>query len=220
MVADATAAAIRGAQIISETGRAAVADHGSFDMAMSGGHTPWNMLGALDSTEIPWDQTQIYQVDERIASPGSQDRNLTHMIMILPIERQAILHPMQVTSRDLESAARAYDEELPDHLDLIHLGLGPDGHTASLVPSDPVLEVTDRRVALTGTAYQGHQRMTLTYPGIAIAGKAMFLVTGPDKREALAKLVAGDRTIPAGRIGIDDVVVVADRAAAADLPAD
>jgi 6-phosphogluconolactonase/glucosamine-6-phosphate isomerase/deaminase len=130
------------------------------------------------------------------------------------MDHQAMLRPMPVTQRDLEKAARDYENTLPDPLDCVHLGLGPDGHTASLVPGDPVLEVTDRRVAITATAYQGHPRMTLTYPALAKARKIVWLITGPDKVDALAKLLAGDTSIPAGRVENDDMVIIADEAAA------
>jgi 6-phosphogluconolactonase/glucosamine-6-phosphate isomerase/deaminase len=126
---------------------------------------------------------------------------------------------MPVTQRDLEGAAREYESQLPDPLDLVHLGLGPDGHTASLVPGDPVLEVADRRVALTETTYQGHPRMTLTYPAIDAAGQIVWLVTGEEKRDALVKLLAGDPTIPAGRVRNDRMTVVADEAAAGGVSA-
>src|SRR5215207_7041935 len=192
-------AARRGADLIAAAGRAAVDEHGSFALAMSGGRTPWAMLAILSvHGEMPWEQTSLFQVDERIASPGSPDRNLTHMVLGLAMEQQPALRPMPVTQRDLEAAAREYEESLPERLDLVHLGLGPDGHTASLVPDDPVLEVRDRRVALTGGEYQGHRRMTLTYPAIDSARQVLWLVTGPDKREPLAKLLAGDPSIPAG----------------------
>jgi 6-phosphogluconolactonase/glucosamine-6-phosphate isomerase/deaminase len=171
------------------------------------------ILGELE--EMPWAETELFQVDERIASPGSEDRNLTHMVLGLSMDHQAMLRPMPVTQRDLEGAARDYENTLPDPLDCVHLGLGPDGHTASLVPGDPVLEVTDRRVALTETAYQGHPRMTLTYPALNSARKIVWLITGPDKVEALAKLQAGDRSIPAGRVENDNMIIVADEAAAA-----
>src|SRR5215218_155920 len=156
-------AARRGAELIAAAGRAAAEEHGSFSLAMSGGRTPWAMLSILsENREMPWERTSLFQVDERVASPGSPDRNLTHMVLGLSMDQQPALRPMPVTQRDLEAAVREYEDSLPERLDLVHLGLGSDGHTASLVPGDPVLEVGDRRVALTETAYQGHHRMTLT----------------------------------------------------------
>lgn len=212
---DERAAARRAAELIAEAGAAAVADHGYFGFAMSGGRSPWAMLAILGELEqMPWGETELFQVDERIASPGSEDRNLTHMVLGLSMEHQSSLRPMPVTSRDLDAAAHEYESQLPEPLDLVHLGLGPDGHTASLVPGDPVLEVADRRVALTGTEYQGHRRMTLTYPAIDAARRILFLVTGAEKREPLQKLLAGDDSIPAGRVENDAIVVVADEAAA------
>lgn len=208
-------AARRGADLIAAAGRAAVDEHGSFALAMSGGRTPWAMLAILsDHEEMPWERTSLFQVDERVASPGSPDRNLTHLVLGLAMEHQPALRPMPVTERDLEAAAREYEESLPERLDLVHLGLGPDGHTASLVPGDPVLEVGDRRVALTAAAYQGHRRMTLTYPALAAAGQVLWLVTGAAKREPLAKLLLGDGSIPAGRVENASMTVVADEAAA------
>jgi 6-phosphogluconolactonase len=215
VVADERAAARRAAELIAEAGEAAAAARGPFGMAMSGGRSPWAMLAILGELErMPWEATELFQVDERIASPGSEDRNLTHMVLGLSMHHQAMLRPMPVTQRDLEGAAHDYENGLPERLDLIHLGLGPDGHTASLVPGDPVLEVDDRRVALTETAYQGHRRMTLTYPAIAAARQVLWLVTGAEKREPLAKLLAGDRSIPAGRVENENMIVVADEAAA------
>lgn len=212
---DEKAAARRAAELIATTGKAAVADHNTFSLAMSGGRSPWAMLAILgELEEMPWAETELFQVDERIASPGSEDRNLTHMVLGLSMDHQAMLRPMPVTQRDLGGAAHDYENTLPDPLDCIHLGLGPDGHTASLVPGDPVLEVTDRRVAITETAYQGHPRMTLTYPALSAARKIVWLITGADKVEALAGLRAGDTSIPAGRVENDNMVIVADEAAA------
>lgn len=213
---DERAAARRGAELIAAAGAATVAERpGPFSLAMSGGRNPWGMLAILgDLEEMPWDATELFQVDERVAAPGSEERNLTHFVLGLSIDHQSALRPMPVTSRDLDAAAREYESSLPDRLDCIHLGLGPDGHTASLVPDDPVLEVGDRRVALTETEYEGHRRMTLTYPVLADAGRIVWLITGADKQDALAKLLAGDRSIPAGRVENDEMVVVADEAAA------
>ena len=212
---DEKAAARRAAELIAATGKAAVAEHNTFSLAMSGGRSPWAMLAILGDLEaMPWAETELFQVDERIASPGSEDRNLTHMVLGLSMDHQAMLRSMPVTQRDLEKAARDYENTLPDPLDCVHLGLGPDGHTASLVPGDPVLGVTDRRVAITETAYQGHPRMTLTYPALATARKIVWLITGPDKVDALAKLLDGDTSIPAGRVENDNMIIVADEAAA------
>ncbi len=215
VVADEKAAARRGAELIAAAGVAAVAERNAFAVAMSGGRTPWAMLAMLsDAEEMPWAKTELFQADERIAAPGSEERNLTHMVLGLSLDHQPALRPMPVTQRDLEAAAREYESSLPERLDLVHLGLGADGHTASLIPGDPVLEAADRRVAITESAYQGHRRMTLTYPALAEARQILWLVTGEAKREALAKLLDGDRSIPAGRVENERTVVVADEAAA------
>ena len=212
---DDKAAARRAAELIAAAGAAAVADHGHFAFAMSGGRSPWTMLAILgDLEEMPWRETELFQVDERIASPGSEDRNLTHMVLGLSMDHQSALRPMPVTHRDLDEAAHEYETSLPDRLDLVHLGLGPDGHTASLVPGDPVLEVTDRRVAMTTNEYQDHRRMTLTYPALAEARQILFLVTGEEKRTPLQQLIAGDPSIPAGRVKNEAITIVADSAAA------
>jgi 6-phosphogluconolactonase len=200
VLADAAAVAARGAELIAQRAREVAAEQGSFSIAVSGGRTPWVMFGQLEEHELPWQQTQLFQVDERVAPPGSPDRNLTHLIAALSIGAQGSLRPMPVNDDDLEAAAAAYAGQLPDPLDLVHLGLGPDGHTASLVPGDPVLEVTDRRVAVTGGEYQGTRRMTLTYPAIDAARELLWIVTGEEKREPLVKLLAQDLSIPAGRV--------------------
>ena len=215
VVPDEKAAARRAAELVAVAGQEAAAARGPFGFAMSGGRTPWAMLAILgDLEEMPWPQAELFQVDERIAAPGSEERNLTHLVLGLSLEHQASLRPMPVTQRDREAAAHEYETSLPERLDLVHLGLGADGHTASLVPGDPVLDVTDRRVALTETAYQDHHRMTLTYPALAEARQILWLVTGEEKRGALAKLLAADASIPAGRVENDSMLVVADEAAA------
>src|SRR6201994_1577632 len=188
---DEKAAARRAAELIAAAGAAAVADHGSFSFAMSGGRSPGAMLAILgELEEMPWRETELFQVDERVASPGSDERNLTHMVLGLSMEHQAALRPMPVTNRDLDAAAHEYETSLPDRLDLVHLGLGPDGHTASLVPGDPVLEGDDRRVAVTTHEYQGHRWMTLPYKALAEAREILWLVTGEEKRKPLRQLLA------------------------------
>jgi 6-phosphogluconolactonase len=215
VVADEKAAARRTAELIAAIGAEAVAERNIFSLAMSGGRTPWAMLAMLGEQEqMSWDKTELFQVDERIASPGSEDRNLTHMVLGLSMDHQAALRPMPVTQRNLEQAARDYESTLPAPLDCVHLGLGPDGHTASLIPDDPVLDVSDRRVALTETAYQDHNRMTLTYPALAEARQIVWLVTGPKKVEVLPRLLAGDTSIPAGRVENARMTAIADEAAA------
>jgi 6-phosphogluconolactonase len=219
---DADAVAREAAKIIAAEARAAATERGRFIMAVSGGHTPWQMLRALANEEVPWKSVHVVQVDERVAPVGDPDRNLTHLRESLlehaPLQPEQI-HAMPVESPDLDAAAKRYAMTLqeiagsPPVLDLAHLGLGPDGHTASLVPGDPVLNVTDVDVALTGV-YQDKRRMTLTYPMLNRARRILWLVTGTDKVNALARLRDGDVSIPAGRIQRDQAVVLADHAAA------
>ncbi len=213
---DAQAATARGAQLIAQAARAAVAERGSFALAASGGRGPWRMFELLAAEEVPWEQVDIFQVDERVAPDGDPTRNLVHLLASLPEAARTRIRPMAVTSSDLESAAAAYAAALPPALDLVHLGLGPDGHTASLVPGDPVLEVEDRRVALTAGPYQGTRRMTLTFPELARARRILWLVTGADKAEPLRALRDGDRRIPAGRFEAPDMLILADSQAAGD----
>ena len=218
---DADAVARKGAEIVAAEARAAVNARGRFNFAVSGGHTPWQMLRALANQDVPWENVNVVQVDERVAPVGDPDRNLTHLHQSLlehaPLRREQI-YPMPVEAPELETAAERYVETLkklagsPPVLDLVHLGLGPDGHTASLVPGDPVLNVTDSDVALTGV-YQGRRRITLTYPMLNRSRSILWLVTGSDKVPALQRLRDGDQSIPAGRIQRDKALLLADRAA-------
>jgi 6-phosphogluconolactonase len=220
ILADADAASRCAAEAVAAAGQVAVGKRGEYSLALSGGRTPWTMIGLLtEMDEMPWEQAHIYQVDERVAPPGDEARNLTHLVQMLSLDHQAALRPMPVTSRDLELSAAEYEVHVPEHLDLVHLGLGPDGHTASLIPGDSVLEVDDRRVAMTDTHYQGHRRMTLTYPALAAAHQILWLAVGEEVREPVAKLLAGDRSIPAGRVENENMLLVVDEAAAGH-PAD
>jgi 6-phosphogluconolactonase len=218
-------AARKAAAIIAADARAAVSSRGRFTMAVSGGRTPWLMLRALADEQLPWENVHVVQVDERAAPAADPDRNLTHLRESLldhaPLPPDHI-HAMPVEPADLDRAAEQYVLTLrdvagsPPVLDLVHLGLGPDGHTASLVPGDPILDVTDADVAATAP-YQGRRRMTLTFPIINRSRRVLWLVTGREKAGMLVRLRDGDRSIPASRVRQDRALILADRAAAAQL---
>jgi 6-phosphogluconolactonase len=222
LFADADTVAREAAALIAAEARAAVAERGRLILGVSGGHTPWVMLRALAGEQVPWDSVHLAQVDERVAPVGDPDRNLTHLHESL-LERAPLpserIYAMPVESQDLQAASKQYAATLakiagsPPVLDLVHLGLGPDGHTASLVPGDPVLEITDADVGVTGT-YQGRRRMTLTFPILNRARRVLWLVTGAEKVGMLVRLREGDPSIPAGRVSQDRALVLADRAAA------
>lgn len=222
---DAESVARKAAAYIAADARSSITARDRYALAVSGGHTPWIMLRALASEELSWAGVHVFQVDERVAPEGHPDRNLTHLreslLQHAPIPSENI-HPMPVESHDLDAAAARYALALgeilgsPPVLDLVHLGLGPDGHTASLVPGDPVLHITDLDVAVTGV-YQGRRRMTLTYPSLNRARRVLWVVTGGEKVEMLGRLLDGDESIPAGRVRRDRAVVLADRAAAGRL---
>jgi 6-phosphogluconolactonase len=218
---DSDSVAREAAAFIAADARAAAKERGRFVFAVSGGKTPWLMLRALAEEDVPWNKVHLVQVDERVAPAGHADRNFTHLreslLTRVPLRLNQI-HAMPVESRDLEAAAKRFSDDLtevagwPAVLDLVHLGLGPDGHTASLVPGDSVLDVGDTDVALTGS-YQGRRRMTLTYPIINRSRRILWLVTGSDKAEPLARLTEADPSIPAGRVRQDQALLLADREA-------
>jgi 6-phosphogluconolactonase len=220
---DADDAAQQAAAMIAADLGAAIRERGRASVAFSGGTTPWTMLRALAGLDVAWERVDVFQVDERVAPAGDADRNATHIESTL-ISRVPIAptrwHPIPVEEPDPTGAARNYERTLRalagDTLDVVHLGLGPDGHTASLVPGDPVLGETDRLVAATGP-YQDHRRVTLTYPALNAARRIVWLTAGAGKGDMVRRLVAGDPTIPAGRVLQDRAVVVCDEVAAALL---
>ena len=224
---DADSVAKKAAAVIAEEARISVVARGRFVMAVSGGHTPWLMLRALADEDVPWPALHVMQVDERVAPQGDSDRNLTHLqeslLAHVPLRPEQI-HAMAVEARDLNASAGHYALTLqkicgPSRLlDLFQLGLGSDGHTASLVPGDPVLDISDTDVAVTGT-YQGRRRMTLTYPALNRCRRVLWVVTGSEKVVMLQRLLDGDTSIPAGRVRRDQALVFADRAAAGQLTA-
>lgn len=207
---NAASAAHQAATFIIERAEQAILSKGTFTLAVSGGHTPWPMFTALTTMDMPWALTVIYQVDERAVHLQSRERNLTNFRRSIgSVEANIVAMPVE---HDLDQGARSYAERLPDRFDLIHLGLGPDGHTASLIPDDPVLEVTDRLVAATGE-YQGQRRMTLTYPALARSDQVVWLITGADQRDPLARLLSGDTSIPAGRVESGRSLIITDQSA-------
>jgi 6-phosphogluconolactonase len=219
---DPGAVAIRAAERIARVAREAVTERGRCALALSGGATPWVAFRALAEEDVPWERVHLFQVDERVVPPGDPERNDVHLreslIDRIPIP-PANVHPMPVEGEDLDAGGRRYGSILrriagsPPVLDLVQLGLGEDGHTASLFPDDDALRIVDADVAVSGL-HGGRRRMTLTYPAIDRARCILWLVTGTGKRVALGRLVAGDRSIPAGRILRSRAVLLADTAAA------
>jgi 6-phosphogluconolactonase len=197
---------------------------GDYTLGLSGGRTPRLLFQALADLPVPWGRVHIFQVDERVAPAGSDDRNFTHLsecllgLVEIPSEN---VHPMPVESDDLASACLGYEEELQRvtggaPLDLLQLGLGDDGHTASLPPGAPILDVADRAVWYV-EEFNGLPRMSMTYPLINRAERIVWLAVGPAKAEMCRRLVASDHSIPAGRVAGESAVLLADTEAAAAL---
>lgn len=233
---DAIAAAEAAAEIIATLlNDACDRPGGGASLAVSGGSSPRPMfarlaelggrsLGTGAPGGVDWSRVQVFQVDERVAPEGDADRNLVALRRELTDRcvPDELVRPMPV-ELGAEGGAAAYAATLADLLgpspsiDVVYLGLGDDGHTASLVPGDSALEVRDRDVAATGE-YRGRRRVTLTFPALDRAGTVVWLVTGNDKAGPLSQLLAGDPAIPAAHVRCRRSIVVADAAAAALLP--
>ncbi|GMR21844.1 MAG: 6-phosphogluconolactonase [Acidobacteriota bacterium] len=215
---DAENAGRRAASILASVARETLVARERFVVALSGGKTPETMFRAFAEEDVDWGRVHVLQVDERIAPPGDPERNWgqieEELLSRVPIAPEH-MHPMPVEARDLEAAARRYAGVLrelagdPPEIDCVHLGLGADGHTASLVPGDPILDNDDADVGLT-EIYHGRRRMSLTFPALHRARRIVWLVSGASKVKMLERLLRGDRTIPAGRVPSARAVVVAD----------
>lgn len=215
---DAAAAEAAAAQFIVAQLSGSVRERGEASLALSGGRTPWGMFARLAEIDFAWDHVRLFQVDERIAGPGSDERNWTHWLtsplaMRIPRDRQ---YPMAVERAD---AAARYEATLRAHcgdppvIDVVHLGLGDDGHTASLFAGDPLLAELERDVGRSAP-HLGLPRLTLTLPALARAGSIAWLVLGATRREAVRRLVAGDRSIAASHVGRARATLFTDPAAA------
>ena len=213
--------AARAAAYLEQEIRDALTHQKSFSLAISGGRTPWEMLKILSKVDLPWQRINLFQVDERVAPVGHPDRNLTQLFQAIAgtaMVTQLRIFPMPVTAEDLDASAKEYAEVLDEikegkGLDIIHLGLGSDGHTASLVPGDGVLEIQNRLVACTQNPYQGRIRMTLTYPLLNAAKQILWIVTGSEKKEMVQRMLQQDPSIPAGSIRQENALLLVDQAA-------
>jgi 6-phosphogluconolactonase len=204
----------------------AISARGSTMLALSGGETPWGMFERLAAQPVHWNGVHLFQVDERIVPRDHQARNLKRLLAS-PLARcvpSANLHAMPVELDDAEEAASQYAIDLiacagnPPLLDVVHLGLGADGHTASLVAGDPVLEESCRWVGVS-RRYENYRRLTLTLPTLSLARCVVWFVLGAARREAMSRLLAGDLTVPASRVRRDQAICFSDRAAAPSVPA-
>lgn len=212
VAADAAGAASLAAESIARRLRFAVLRRGSASVAFSGGSTPAAMLAELAMMSVPWQYVQVYQVDERVAPEGDSRRNL-RLLDVLPVAARQ-LHAMPVTVRDLHAGARRYAAGLPERFDVVHLGLGDDGHTASWPPDDPVIR-SKRRVDLCAE-FLGTVRMTLTPPVVNAARARVVLTAGAGKRSMMTRWLDGDASLPVQKVRRTDTLVIVDRAGAPD----
>jgi 6-phosphogluconolactonase len=222
--ADADTLALEAAAWIGEQARRAIAGRGMFSLALSGGRGPHGLFEALARERIDWARVHLFQVDERAAPLESPERNFRAIVALL-VDRVAIpceqLYPMPVARDDLEAAAADYAATLErvlgdgSVLDLVHLGIGEDGHTASLLPGDPACE--SGAPVIVSREYQGFRRLSLNYEVLSAARQRCWFVTGAAKSDVLVRAVDGDPGIPAGRISREDSWFFVDQAAGAML---
>lgn len=208
---DSEALAERAVAVIVDAAARAIEERGVFVWAVSGGSTPRRMLALLsERTDLDWSRTHLFQVDERVAPYGDPDRNAmmldTHLLTDTFRKHNAPagiwLMPVDDAVEDPEFATRLYEEKMdevtgsPVVFDLIQLGMGSDGHTASLIPDDPILEVDEVDVAVSAE-YQGRIRMSFTWPVLDRAKELLWVIGGESKQEAVKLFLANDPSIPA-----------------------
>lgn len=225
VVADAELLANDAAAFIAEESRLAIAARNRFTLALSGGRSPVRLFEALAKQEnIAWEDVHVLQVDERAVPAASPDRNFRairkHLLDQVPIPESHV-HPMPAEAGDLTAAAEAYAMTLArilgpgKTLDLVHLGLGSDGHTASLLPGDPALSSVGDVVV--SHEYQGARRLSLSLPAICRARQRVWFITGRAKSAMVKRAMAGDAAIPAGRVTRENSTFFIDREAAERL---
>ena len=204
------------AEAIAEGLRSAIEARDAATLAVSGGSTAPPMLTALAADDLDWSKVTVFQVDERIAPDGDPDRNAGQLV---DLPDAATVHPMPVTDDDPDAAADRYGELLPEVLDVVHLGLGGDGHTASWPPAPhPDESVVDRPGDVATVAdFNGRDRMTLLPSVVNRARRRVVLTTGDEKASAVQRWLETDSGLPAGRVSPEGTVVVLDAAAASDL---
>jgi len=214
---DADAAGRAAAACIARHLDAAVSSRGRATLAISGGRSPWGMLDQLAALAVDWKSVHLFQVDERIAGRDDAARNWNRFLAGALAQRipAGNRHPMPVEIADPDAAADSYAGTLadwagePPELDVVHLGLGADGHTASLFAGDSPLGETLRPVAAS-RLHDGYRRLTLTLPALAGARCIIWFAVGAARRAALARLLDGDAAIPAGRVRRDRAVCFTD----------
>lgn len=212
--ADPAAAARLAAAAITSTVATCIGKRGTARLAMSGGRSAEQLVADLVQQNVDWNSVELFQVDEREVPPDDLDSNWRRLAPLVAEIRGGSTHrmPVEHADADLRYESLLAGEGAQPHVDVVHLGLGADGHTASLVPGDASASVEERAVVWTGE-YQGHRRLTLTAP-VLRAARQVWLVTGAEKAEALARLRHHDDSLVAARVVTTSAVVIADIASA------
>ncbi len=209
------------AQFIAARLAAAIAGRGQATLAISGGRTPWGLLTRLAGHALDWKAVRLFQVDERIVAADDAARNWKHFLRTALATRipSTNHHPMPVEIADAKQAASQYAQLLirhcgrPPALDVVHLGIGADGHTASLFAGDALLQERQRLVGVSAI-YDGHARLSMTLPVLNHAGCIVWYVTGTERKHSVSRLFAADPDIPASQVKRTHAVCFTDLEAA------